>query len=230
MTTSTAVLPDRRGPGQQQGGQSVLVQALTINTQVVALLGSETGAKITGGYGNWQAVAVPRGAPVTQWTGRNLYTQDVDLLLDGWATNRSVEAQCAAVETMATRPASLDTPPPVRMFGPVPHANLQWVITGIDWGDALRRPDTGERVRQPLTLHLLEYREETTLEALPRASAAARPPRKYKVKHGDNLKKIATRLLGKSSKWPQIAKANPPLRGWKLPAKYVGKTIKVPPK
>jgi nucleoid-associated protein YgaU len=104
------------------------------------------------------------------------------------------------------------------------------VIASIEWGDCIRDRASGARLRQEVTLKLLEYREEQAIAQLPRAKATAKSSQKYKVKKGDNLKKIATKLLGKSSRWPQIVKANKGMRGWKLGAKWVGKTIVVPPK
>jgi nucleoid-associated protein YgaU len=79
-------------------------------------------------------------------------------------------------------------------------------------------------------LKLLEYRAEQQVAQMPRARATPKPPTKYKVKKGDTLKSIAARLLGASNKWQVIEKANKGLRGWKIPAKFVGKTIKVPPR
>lgn len=220
---------DKRGPGKLTGGHQVMLQAWGVQLQVTAQLGPN-GAKITGGYGNWTQVLVPRGDPLTQWSGRSLFTMDIDLLVDGWRRQRSVEPQVKALEALATRDKAMLTPPPVRIYGAVPHPALKWVITGIDWGDALLQYSSGVRLRQAALVHLMEYREETTLAALPRAAATPAPPSKYKVKRGDDLKKIAARRLGKSSRWPDIVKLNKGLRGFKLPAKWVGKTIKVPAK
>lgn len=224
------VLPDRRRQGRLTGGHLVRIVALTRPAWVLALLGP-SGARLTAGFGKWEEVPVPRGTPFTQWTGRSLLAMDLDLLLDGWSNHRSVEGDIANVELFALRPGqatrgkSRPTPPPVRLFGAVPHPEVTWVVAGIDWGDDLRDPHTGHRLRQGLTLHLLEYVEETSVSALPPPPP---PPRKYKVKHGDNLKTIAAKMLGKSARWHDIAKLNKGLRGWKLPRKLVGKTILVP--
>jgi hypothetical protein len=218
-----------QGPGRLTGGHKITIQAVAVQLGVKCLLGPD-GGKLTGGFGVWNEIAVPRADPLTQWSGRHLYTMDLDLMLDGWSPQSSVEHNIASLEAMAKRvPASL-TPPPLRIIGAVPMPGLKWVITGIDYGDVLRSVRTGQRLRQELTLHLMEYREETDLKTLPRAGASAKPPRKYKVKKGDNLKKIAAKLLGKSSDWEQIAKLNKGMRGWKLVAKWVGKTILVPQK
>jgi hypothetical protein len=229
--TRSEILPGRRIQGRLLGGHLVGIVALTRPTVVRCLLGPG-GGRITQGYGKWDEVAVPRGTPFTQWTGRGLYGMDLDLLLDGWAKHRSVEPQVTSIEQLALLPTirpmgkTLVTPPPVRLFGAVPHPELTWVVSGIDWGDSLRDPRNGHRLRQGLTLHLLEYVEETSISALPPPPP---PPRKYKVKHGDNLKHIAAKMLGKSSRWRDIAKLNKGLRGGRLPHKWVGKTILIPP-
>jgi nucleoid-associated protein YgaU len=224
--------PDQRGPGKLAPGHQVILQAWGVSLQVTAQLGVN-GAHVTGGYGNWAQVLVPRADPLTQWSGRNLITMDLDLVIDGYAQGRSVEPQIKALEALATRDPAMLTPPAVRIYGAVPHPALKWVIAGIDYTNSpatLRKYPSGERLRESVTVHLMEYRDETTLVALPRAAATPAPPSKYKVKRGDTLKTIAARRLGKSSRWPDIAKLNKGLRGPKLAASWIGKTIKLPAK
>jgi LysM repeat protein len=228
--TKAQIPRSRAHQGQLTGGYTVLIYALTRPAQITALLG-EAGGRITAGYGKWEEVAVPFGVPFTQWTGRSLWGMDLDLVLDGWSKQRSVERDIASVEALAVRPGTqrpgqpIVTPPPIRIVGAVPHPEFTWVVTGIDWGDCLRSFTTGQRLRQLVTLHLLEYVEETAVAALKQAPPA---PRKVRVVKGDNLKKLATKHLGKSSRWPDIAKLNKGMRGWKLPSKWIGKTIRVP--
>lgn len=229
-STKAVILPERHVLGHLQGGHYVYLFALTRSVQLTALLGPN-GAHLTAGYGKWEEVAVPRGVPFTQWNGRSLWTMELDLLLDGWGEGRSVEPDITALEYMALRPGvqpvghPLVTPPPIRITGPIPHPEFTWVIASIDYGDALRDFRSGQRLRQGIILHLLEYVEEATISALPPPPP---PPRKYKVVKGDNLKKLATRFLKKSSRWPDIVKLNQGMRGWQLPKKYIGKTIFIP--
>lgn len=222
-----AIPQDLRGPGKLTGGHYVTLQAWTVQLQVTALLGP-AGAQLSGGYGSWQQVAVPRDLAFTQWAGQNLLTMDVDLLIDGWGAQKSVENDVTSLEKLATRQPGMQTPPSLRIFGPVPRPGTRWVIASLDYGDALRSYSTGQRLRQAMTVHLLQYNEETDVVTQPRGSAASKAPRKYKVKAGDDLHKIAARLLGKASKWPDIAKLNKGMRGFKLGHSWVGKTIKVP--
>lgn len=214
--------------GHLTGGHNVVIFATNRPVKLTALL-AEAGGHITGGYGKWEEVAVPRDVPLTQWIGRTLWTMDLALVLDGWHRKRSVEGEIASIEQMALRApgkgAPLLTPPPVRIIGAVPHPELTWVISGLDWGDCLRDTHTGQRRRQAVTLHLMEYVEETKIGALTGTKPA---PRKHKVVKGDNLKKLASKYLHKSSRWKDIAKLNKGMRGWQLGTKWVGKTILIP--
>lgn len=218
---------NRQGPGRLTGGQKVMLQAWTVNLSVTCLLGAD-GAKITGGFGTWETVAVPRNLALTQWQGQALMTMDISLMIDDWHRQNSVEPALKKLEALAVRQPGMLTPPSLRLVGPVPYPKLRWVITGIDYGDALRNKRTGARMRQELTVHLLQYRAETDLMELPRAKATAKPPRKYKVKKGDDLKELAKRFYHNAKKWQLIEKANKGMRGYKLPAKWVGKTIVIP--
>jgi hypothetical protein len=216
--------------GHLAGSHEVHIFALTRPAKITALL-AESGARVTGGFGKWEEIAVPRGEPFTQWVGRSLLTMDIELMLDGYHTHRSVERAIQTIEEMATAPGPRPpgeapvTPPPIRIVGAAPHTERTWVIASLDWGETIRDLTTGARLRQAVTLHLLEYVEEAVIGALPPPKA---PPRKIKVKKGDDLKKLAARYLGKSSRWPEIVKLNKGLRGWKVTSKWVGKTILIP--
>jgi len=226
----TPPAPPPAPQGHLAGGHRIHIFALTRPAKVTALL-TEPGARITGGFGKWEEIAVPRGQPFTQWAGRTLLAMDLELLLDGYHAHRSVEPDIKAIEEMATPPGPRPpggapvTPSPIRMVGAAPHTEVTWVIGSLDWGDTIRDLATGHRLRQAVTLHLLQFVEEQTIGVMPPAKAA---PRKIKVKKGDDLKKLAAHYLGKSSRWPEIVKLNKGLRGWRLPAKWVGKTILVP--
>ena len=220
---------DRRGPGKLTGGHQVTLQAWTVQLQLTALLGP-AGAQLTAGFGTWEQVAVPRSPALTQWAGQPLKTMDLDLFIDGWGKQQSVEATVAKLQALATRQPGMLTPPSLRIFGPTPAPTVRWVIADLTFGDAIRDFNTGQRLRQAVVVHLLQFNEETDLLSLPRGDATAHPPRKYKVKSGDDLKHIAARMLGKASRWPDIAKANSGMRGFRLGPKWVGKTIKVPPR
>lgn len=208
-----------------------MVQAWGLLLQFRALLGAD-GAKLTQAYGSWEEVPIPRGDPFIMWKGRQLYGMTLNVIFDGWGLHpKSVEPDLKTLETLATRIPGTLQPTNVRLFGAVPKAGLSWVITQVDYDSGeIRDSRSGQRLRQEVHIHLMEYRAETAVAQLPRAAATPKPPQKYKVKKGDDLKKIAAKLLGKSSKWQLIEKANKGLRGFKIPAKFIGKTLIVPPR
>ena len=68
------------------------------------------GATVTGGYAQWDSIAIPRDAPISIWNGRGLYTMDVDLMLNHWGSQpghpgmqKSVEDDVVKLEKMAQR-------------------------------------------------------------------------------------------------------------------------------
>lgn len=217
------------GAGWLTGGKYVTVQAWAVQLRFTCMLGPD-GMKITGGLGDWEEVMIPRDDPYSQWTGRHLYTATLDLMFDGWALKRhSIEPDLKALDALATRMSGTLHPPHLRIWGPIPKSGLSWVITGIDYGDVIRDPKSGNRIRQAATVSLLEYRDEDTVVRSQHVVHKAKTSTKYKVKRGDTLKSIAAHHLGNSNKWQHIEKANKGLRGWRIPHKFVGKTIKVPP-
>lgn len=216
--------------GWLTGGAWVHMQAWGLQLSLTALLGAD-GGQITQSGGAWDEVAIPRGDPFTQWKGRQLYAMNLHLIFDGWGVRpHSVEPGLKTLETLTNRIPGTLAPTNVRMWGAIPKAGLSWVITKVTYDSCIRDPTTGERLRQEVHVELLEYRTERAVASLPRAAATPKPPQKYKVKKGDDLKKIAARLLGKSSRWPQIVKVNKGLRGFTIPKSFIGKTIKVPPR
>ena len=184
--------------GALLGGFWVVMQAWPIaNLWTVALLGPE-GAKMTDGFGSWEVAPVPRDVGITEWTGRKNYTMDVDLLYDGFSTHPlrpsmpasfigaprlptgirfgdyrvPVEGMVQSLEKLALRLPGEDAPHSVRVFGAVPHPEVRWVIQGLDFGDAIRDKVSGRRLRQQVTVHLLEYNQPGDLKKLPRSKYA----------------------------------------------------------
>jgi hypothetical protein len=241
---------DQQGHGKKIGGVWVLLHAWTVNLWTAFLLGPE-GAHITAGYGNWETRERPRQVGLTEWTGQRPYEMTVDALYDGWSNRydlpgnyqagaggylpRSVfyvDGEIAKLEQLATKRPGMDTPPSLKIFGAVPHAELPWVIQAIDWGDAMPDVETGLRWRQQASIHLVQYVEGDVVVEQPRGAATPKGTRNYKIAKGDNLQKIATKKLGKASRWKEIEKLNKGMRGIKLdPKKFPpGKTIKIPAK
>ena len=233
---------DKRKPGQLRGSQSVVIQAWTFALQVRVLLGAN-GAQISAGYGTYTEITRPRDVALLSWQGRTPYQMTIDVVFNGQPTHQprkrsqphaqgtTIEQDIEDLETLATRGAGMISPPQVRLFGAVPHADLEWVITDIAWGDAMRRPSDGARIYQLATITLHEWVGDPYLKAQrPKGKADGVKFRWYAIKSSDSVKTIAKALLGNPSTWPQIVAINPGMNGYKLPQPHykVGDRIRVP--
>lgn len=222
------------------GGHHVIIQSWEGRLAVVALLTGDPVKPSRASGARWDILERPprqgvdwskaTSGDITEWKGRRNKRLDLPILIEGWVTRAGggqwIETQVAALEEMQ------DTPLTLRVVGPIPYWGVQWVIDDIDYGDYIRDAATGRRMRQSLLLHLLEYVQPDQLAKLPRAKAAPKPARTYSIVKGDTLQKIATKTLGKASRWQEIVKLNTGMRGIKLDAKKfpVGHKIKVPAK
>ena len=93
---------------------------------------------------------------------------------------------------------------------------MRWVAQTVAVSERLRLA-TGVTTRAQVTFELLEYRpgdvvvarQSATKRSEVRNSTPAKGKAKtYTVRKGDTLSAIAARLLGKSSRWTEIAKLN----------------------
>src|SRR5262249_38077675 len=113
-------------------------------------------------------------------------------LLDGWADDVSVEGRIADLEKMG-RPTASDGEPPqltIQSRGAaVPHLGLTWVISSIAWGDALMNA-AGNRVRQFVTLTLVEYVEDVYLQERSAANRRRKKRALAKKKRGAKAKRV----------------------------------------
>jgi hypothetical protein len=229
------VIPvSQRGPGQLHGKHYVVFAAYTFKLQVRVLLGAN-GGQISAGYGTYTDITRPRNVSLLSFTGRTAYEMTIDVVFNGMpnanGNGKSVEQPIADLETLAIRGKGMISPPQIKLFGPVPHTELEWVITAIDWGDAVRRNKDGVRLLQYATVTVHEWLGDPYLKAArPAGKADGVTFQWYALKKTDDLKGIAKRLLGKPSYWPQIVAINPGMHGYKLPQPHfkVGDRIRVP--
>lgn len=152
---------------------------------VRAMLGDER-PDVSSGYGGWEEVERPRRTTITTWRGQPARRLQITLLLDEWTTGRSIERQISALERIAL-PREGGQPPIIHLqtaSGAVPWRRRKWVVDAISWGDALMNRK-GNRVRQMVTLTLLQYVSDDLIER--RA-----PSKKRRSRHG--------RKTGKGSK------------------------------
>lgn len=83
-----------------------------------------------------------------------------------------MEASIQTLESLALRQDGDESPHSVRLYGAVPHADKRWVIQSLAWGDAIRDERTGRRMRQQVTVHLIEFYQPHALKTLPRGKAS----------------------------------------------------------
>jgi nucleoid-associated protein YgaU len=156
-------------------------------TSVLCLRG-DGAPQIEGGGARYDVVNRPRRRSVVQWNGDDPYRMLVPIMLDGWSKNQSIEGDAARINQMMHSQGELT--PPVTLFidGALPVKGAKWVIESIDWGDRVIW-GAGGRLRQDLTLHVLQYLSENILQ-LARKPGATTP---YRVKAGETMAAIAAR-------------------------------------
>lgn len=182
----------------------------------------------TGGLGGWSTVQRQDNISVTDWAGQEPLTQDVPLLLDGFAEHLSMEREWNTVKKLGRDPNGDERKPPVfKVFGPVEYPGKSWVLPegGIEPNPAsfLKRDD-GELLRVEFTLHLLEYIRPDTLgqKRRRRTGISQNVALTYTTRKGDTLISIAAEVLGNWQRWRDIGALNgisDPHR--ELPAKRV---------
>jgi hypothetical protein len=225
-------------PGRPQVGW-VRISSTDPPLRVVARLSDEQ-PRIESGYGGWEEVARPRRPPITTFKSLPGIRLTLPILFDHWVSGVSIERQIADLSRMGRPTASDGEPPQVRVTatgGHIPYQARRWVITELAFGDALMN-DKGNRVRQQVTVSLLEYVEDVYLTqtsasarqrlkaveaktksgaAKKRVSVSRRPARTAKPKYvvgggefgtGETLVRIAARELGDATRWIEIAQLN----------------------
>jgi hypothetical protein len=145
---------------------------------------------VDAGYGGWSEVARPRRRPLAVWVGSPALRVSLPIIFDRLADNVSIERQISQLEKIATATGTDGTPPRIHFVAQgsaVPHQSSTWVIDSLAWGDAIMNSD-GNRVRQQVTLSLLEWMKDVRVQVNSPANL-----QRLKVK-------LATPLKGAGSK------------------------------
>jgi len=100
-----------------------------------------------------------------------------------------MEANINTLESLALRQDGDESPHSIRLYGAVPHPDKRWVIQTLTWGDAIRDETTGRRMRQQVTVHLIEFYQPHALKTLPRGKASKDHTSKKRKQSGSGNKK-----------------------------------------
>lgn len=194
----------------------------------VRVLRGEGPPTIQGGYGGWEEQARPRKVSITKWVGRSPLKLILPIVLDDLEDRGDVEHECQVLELMAFPVPPSGEPPVVHIEGAVPHREADWVITDIEWGDAIYAKSMEiKRIRQFASVNFISRVKADRIKANKNAKDKGGKSgyRIYIVKRGDTLRKIAAKQLHDSARWKEIAKINK-IRDPK--SIYPGQRLKIP--
>lgn len=198
------------------------------NLQVYCFLGEKNPVS-TDGFGGWTVINRPHRKGLTSWTGRNPLRMDIDIVISDFKQGGSVEPQIEALMEMASPVLSNPVRTPVvNIHGDaLIHKQKDYVIENLTFGATERNHDKGHRTRQLVTVSLLEYVDGGDVKENTTKPGHNITYRKYTIKKGDTLFKIAARFLDNYRRWKEIGKLNN-LHDPRNPP--VGRTIRIPPK
>lgn len=162
------------------------------------------------------------------------YEQQIPIMFDAYAQQRSIEPMIRALETLAERTGPNGEPPVVRAIGPIPYGTekttVRWRVSAIE-EDASRTiylPGGNARCRFVCTVTLIQHVTDKQLgESIRRGKRAQGiASRKTKARAGEYLTDVARREFGDPGRAGDIARANPGIRlGQRLKA---GQTVRLP--
>lgn len=162
--------------------------------------------KLSGGFGGWETTPRPRAVGMTTWSGVPPFVLELNVLLGRQDLDAEVSVERRIRRLIDVARGTEDHPPGIVFVDGIPGLPAdRWVIDGLDFGDVIRDRDM-ERIRQVITISLLEY-QPPEYETLRRGSLARARPKvvKYTVKKGDTPAKIAR---NHRCKWTDIREVN----------------------
>lgn len=188
-------------------------------------------ASASSGGGGWQIVDRARQKAATEWLDYYPWVMSCTCILDMIATGEDagggIEETIGLLESfeLPVLGSSPPLPPILTVSGPVPHTELFWVLTKLDFAGGETgqiRDDNGNRTQQGFTIELTEYSPSTAVTsralspaqqaALSTGSAAGQTTvsgtTSYTVRGNDTLQSIAVAQLGNVNLWTQIALLN----------------------
>jgi hypothetical protein len=196
-------------------------------------------ATLSNGVGGWEIIDRPKRSSITRYKGKQPFNLDIPVLFDG--TTPPVTGQEVAISKLTRMGISsgrFKDPPVITLAGAVPRTDLKWVIQNLSWDNQATRwkmmNGVPVRIRQAVTINLLQYVDEGPLIQTPPSPAvvAGGGDSGAKIKNGSgkNAKQEAQDEYGNASLFQAIFDANP----WMLPDPRspipAGTIFVVPPK
>ena len=187
------------------------------------------------GIAQWTSVSRPRRRALTEFDGEAPLKYGFDVKLDAFPDG-DVEPLIGRIMGWAARLDLPYQPTLLTISGPIVYPQLTWFLSKVEQLDESMEFNPQNRIcRQFLDLEFTEYvAPDLVIQSPPPAQAAqerasggesSTTTRTYTVASGDTLSGIAARLLGKASRWHEIADSN----GVRDPRKLqVGQVLQIP--
>jgi len=163
----------------------------------------------TAGFAGWEVTDRENGKGITERVGLQPFQQDVPIFLNGYGQDHSIERQLAEILSLGDEGAE-----PFKAFGPIDRSGIKYVFGGEpDFGEVIR-DDDGDRLRQRVTLKLMEYvhpdivKEHRKKKHRQRIGVGQAEALSYTCQKGDTLARVARKLLGNWERWKEIGSKN----------------------
>lgn len=176
----------------------------------------EAPPRTLGGGATIARVPIPKNKERTEWTGRTALQLQLSFKLDSFAAGKGVENErmIRILEKLWGMDTGSPEPPQLIVIGDpagaIPHdyhdaSHVRWWLEDIQEDDGTQRNSAGNRTRMAGTILLTEVVKDVTLERL--SPGGKSKAKRYTVKKGDTLSKIASRYKIKGG-WKTLAKLN----------------------
>jgi nucleoid-associated protein YgaU len=164
-------------------------------------------------------VNLPEGKSLTEWVRREPTQIQISYRLVDWEDRRGqeFEKKIRMIERMMGEDEGDPEPPKLIVMGDPPGSvpkdfhdasHLRWWLEDHTEADGTERNSSGNRIDVSGTITLCEVVTDRVMaKALGNAKSRPKRPRKYTVKRGDTLSKIAARYKIKGG-WQTLAKLN----------------------
>lgn len=173
----------------------VRIDSIAPPLSVLARLG-QNAPTIDSGFGGWNEVTRPWRPPITTFAAPPALHLTLPIMLDGFSTGTSVERSIAHLQAMGQPTASDGATPRIRIStrgSAVPFTDRTWLLNDIQWGSEAIMDDNGNRVRQDLSLVLIEYVEDVYITQLSAAQRVRSTAAAAKTKAGAPHKRVVSK-------------------------------------